>query len=75
MTKDTKCKCLDCVRERKNGLKIGKVIQVKNNSWICMFGCHHNIQENSCDCDCHNKFKIKLHHHQLGSINMIGVRN
>ena len=75
MTKDTKCKCLDCTRERKNGLKIGKVIQVKNNSWICMFRCHHNIQENSCDCDCHNKFKIKLHHHQLGSINMIGVSN
>jgi len=56
----------------KTRLKLGAVT-VDNDSWICIFGCYHNIQDDRCECDCHNKFKLKLVRHELGPINVRGV--
>ncbi len=55
-------------------LKIGSV-EIKDNSWICIFGCYHNIQDSRCECDCHNKFKISLYRHELGSVDVRGVKH
>ena len=39
---------------------LGKAVQIKNGSWVCLLGCYHSICESKCECKCHKIFKLGL---------------
>lgn len=50
------------------------VVKIDNDSWICKFGCYHEIFNKKCECECHQFFYLKMEIRRLLIPNMIRLK-